>query len=115
MFALSSSFPFLLLARCCHGVASSCVCVAGMGLVARAHHGRDEERARVIGRALGGMAVGVLVGYPLGGIVYDAFGGEEVGKAAPFVAVAAAAMAIVGRLTNRIFAVPIQTVFPVKT
>jgi len=36
---------------------------------------RDEEtRLATIGFCLGGMAAGVLVGYPFGGIVYHWFG-----------------------------------------
>ncbi len=39
----------------------------------------DEERSKAMGIALGGMALGVLFGYPVGGFMYD-----SLGKGAPF-------------------------------
>ncbi|KAF0302877.1 Synaptic vesicular amine transporter [Amphibalanus amphitrite] len=39
----------------------------------------ERERSRVMGRVLGAMAVGVLIGYPFGGLSYDLMG-----KAPPF-------------------------------
>ena len=31
----------------------------------------DEERSRIMGLVLGGIATGVLIGYPLGGFLFD--------------------------------------------
>lgn len=42
----------------------------------------DEKRSRMMGIILGSVAVGVLVGYPFGGILYD-----FVGKSAPFMVI----------------------------
>ena len=39
----------------------------------------ERERSRVMGRVLGAVAVGVLIGYPFGGLSYDLMG-----KAPPF-------------------------------
>ncbi|MEQ2166010.1 hypothetical protein GOODEAATRI_023108 [Goodea atripinnis] len=43
----------------------------------------DEERGHAIGIALGGLALGVLVGPPFGSVMYD-----FVGKTAPFLVLA---------------------------
>jgi DHA1 family solute carrier family 18 vesicular amine transporter 1/2 len=43
----------------------------------------DTERGNAMGIALGGLAMGVLVGPPFGGIVYEFFG-----KEAPFIILA---------------------------
>ena len=75
-----SSFSWLLFARSLHGVASSCIAVCGMGMVARMYEENEEERSRFMGYILGGIATGVLIGYPLGGFLY-----EFVNEASPFV------------------------------
>ncbi|KAJ3610534.1 hypothetical protein NHX12_022626 [Muraenolepis orangiensis] len=61
MFAFSSSYTLLFLARSLQGVGSSCSSVAGMGMLASVYTD-DEERGHAIGIALGGLALGVLVG-----------------------------------------------------
>ncbi|XP_060790787.1 synaptic vesicular amine transporter [Neoarius graeffei] len=78
MFAFSSSYALLFLARSLQGVGSSCSSVAGMGMLASVYTD-DEERGNAIGIALGGLAMGVLVGPPFGSVMY-----EFVGKTAPF-------------------------------
>ncbi|XP_036915569.1 synaptic vesicular amine transporter [Sturnira hondurensis] len=83
MFAFSSSYAFLLIARSLQGVGSSCSSVAGMGMLASVYTD-DEERGNAMGIALGGLAMGVLVGPPFGSVLY-----EFVGKAAPFLVLAA--------------------------
>ena len=40
----------------------------------------DEERSRIMGQILGGIAAGVLIGYPLGGFLYD-----FIGESSPFI------------------------------
>ena len=43
----------------------------------------DEERGNAMGIALGGLALGVLIGPPFGGFMY-----QFVGKSAPFIVLA---------------------------
>nr|Q01827.2 RecName: Full=Synaptic vesicular amine transporter; AltName: Full=Monoamine transporter; AltName: Full=Solute carrier family 18 member 2; AltName: Full=Vesicular amine transporter 2; Short=VAT2 [Rattus norvegicus]AAB37493.1 vesicular monoamine transporter 2, VMAT2 [rats, Wistar, gastric corpus, Peptide, 515 aa] [Rattus sp.] len=83
MFAFSSSYAFLLIARSLQGIGSSCSSVAGMGMLASVYTD-DEERGKPMGIALGGLAMGVLVGPPFGSVLY-----EFVGKTAPFLVLAA--------------------------
>ncbi|XP_016067596.1 PREDICTED: synaptic vesicular amine transporter [Miniopterus natalensis] len=83
MFAFSSSYAFLLIARSLQGIGSSCSSVAGMGMLASVYSD-DEERGNAMGIALGGLAMGVLVGPPFGSVLY-----EFVGKTAPFLVLAA--------------------------
>ena len=47
----------------------------------------DRERGNAMGIALGGLALGVLVGPPFGGVMY-----QFVGKEAPFLILAALAL-----------------------
>lgn len=82
MFAFSSSYTLLFVARSLQGVGSSCSSVAGMGMLASVYTD-DEERGHAIGIALGGLAMGVLVGPPFGSVLY-----EFVGKTAPFLILA---------------------------
>ncbi|KAK7862270.1 hypothetical protein R5R35_006641 [Gryllus longicercus] len=83
-FAVGQSFVALLMARSLQGVASACVGVSGMSLVAELFPGAA-ARSRVMGAVLGAAATGVLLGYPLGGALYQLSGG----KAAPFLLLAA--------------------------
>uniref|UniRef100_A0A8D1SSA0 Major facilitator superfamily (MFS) profile domain-containing protein n=1 Tax=Sus scrofa TaxID=9823 RepID=A0A8D1SSA0_PIG len=83
MFAFSRSYAFLLIARSLQGIGSSCSSVAGMGMLASVYT-NDEERGNAMGIALGGLAMGVLVGPPFGSVLY-----EFVGKTAPFLVLAA--------------------------
>ncbi|XP_055544315.1 synaptic vesicular amine transporter isoform X2 [Wyeomyia smithii] len=78
IFAFGQSYASLFVARAIHGVGSACICVCGMSLVAQLYT-EPEKRSKVMGTILGSIAVGVLVGYPFGGISYDILG-----KAAPF-------------------------------
>ncbi len=50
----------------------------GMGMLAQCYPD-DKERGNAMGLALGGLALGVLIGPPFGGVMY-----EFVGKSAPF-------------------------------
>lgn len=54
----------------------------GMGMLAAAYPD-DKERGNVMGIALGGLAMGVLIGPPYGAFMY-----EWVGKEAPFLILA---------------------------
>ncbi|XP_035848355.1 synaptic vesicular amine transporter-like [Sander lucioperca] len=82
MFAFSSSYALLFVARSLQGVGSSCSSVAGMGMIASVYTD-EEERGHAIVIALGGVALGVLVGPPFGSVMY-----EFVGKTAPFLILA---------------------------
>ncbi|ELK36757.1 Synaptic vesicular amine transporter [Myotis davidii] len=82
MFAFSRSYALLLIARSLQGIGSSCSSVAGMGMLATVYTD-DEERGNAMGIALGGLALGVLVGPPFGSVLY-----EFVGKTAPFLVLA---------------------------
>ncbi|XP_040530754.1 synaptic vesicular amine transporter isoform X1 [Gallus gallus] len=86
MFAFSGSYTLLFIARSLQGVGSSCSSVAGMGMLASVYTD-DEERGNAMGIALGGLAMGVLVGPPFGSIMY-----EFVGKSSPFLVLAALAL-----------------------
>ncbi|MBN3295788.1 synaptic vesicular amine transporter [Amia ocellicauda] len=86
MFAFSKSYTLLFLARSFQGIGSSCSSVAGMGMLASVYTD-DEERGNAMGIALGGLAMGVLVGPPFGSVMY-----EFVGKTAPFLILAVLAL-----------------------
>ncbi|XP_002054478.3 synaptic vesicular amine transporter [Drosophila virilis] len=82
VFAVGESYWMLLLARAIQGVGSACIGVCGMSLVAQ-HYPEEARRSKVMGIILGSIALGVLLGYPFGSILYD-----MVGKSAPFVILA---------------------------
>ncbi|XP_039570692.1 chromaffin granule amine transporter [Passer montanus] len=82
MFAFSGTYTLLLTARALQGVGSSFSSVAGLGLLASVYPD-DAERGSAMGIALGGLALGVLIGAPFGSIMY-----EFVGKASPFLVLA---------------------------
>ncbi|KAF7654623.1 hypothetical protein LDENG_00066490, partial [Lucifuga dentata] len=82
MFAFSSSYILLLLARSVQGVGGSCLTIAGMGMVADVFTA-DEERGKAMGISFTGLALGLIVGIPFGSVMY-----EFVGKSAPFVVLA---------------------------
>uniref|UniRef100_A0A8C4Q6H1 Solute carrier family 18 member 2 n=1 Tax=Eptatretus burgeri TaxID=7764 RepID=A0A8C4Q6H1_EPTBU len=86
IFAFAQSYSLLIVARSLQGVGSSCSSVAGMGMLASIYP-KDEERGNAMGIALGGLAMGVLVGPPFGSIMY-----EFVGKTAPFLVLATLAL-----------------------
>ncbi|KAH8419181.1 hypothetical protein KR222_009246, partial [Zaprionus bogoriensis] len=79
VFAVGESYWTLLLARAVQGVGSACIGVCGMSLVAQ-HYPEEARRSKVMGIILGSIALGVLLGYPFGSILYDL-----VGKSAPFI------------------------------
>lgn len=79
VFAVGESYWTLLLARAVQGVGSACIGVCGMSLVAQ-HYPEEARRSKVMGIILGSIALGVLLGYPFGGILYDL-----AGKSAPFI------------------------------
>uniref|UniRef100_T1IIX5 Major facilitator superfamily (MFS) profile domain-containing protein n=1 Tax=Strigamia maritima TaxID=126957 RepID=T1IIX5_STRMM len=86
IFAFGRTYGILFVARALQGVGSSCSSVSGMGMLAD-RYPDDKERGNAMGLALGGLALGVLIGPPFGGIMY-----QFVGKTAPFLILAALAL-----------------------
>lgn len=86
IFAFGRNYAVLFIARALQGIGSSCSSVSGMGMLA-ASYPNDEERGNAMGIALGGLALGVLIGPPFGGIMY-----QFVGKTAPFLILAGLAL-----------------------
>ncbi|KAM9391786.1 chromaffin granule amine transporter [Pholidichthys leucotaenia] len=82
MFAFSGTYALLFFARALQGIGSSFSSVAGLGMLASVYKD-DEERGVAMGIALGGLAMGVLIGAPFGSVMYD-----FVGKSAPFLILA---------------------------
>ncbi|MER7420780.1 MFS transporter [Micromonospora peucetia] len=87
LFALGAPYWLLLLARFAQGIAGGMSWVAALSLIA-AVTGFD-KRGQMMGIALSTIALGVLVGPPLSGVLVDAFG-----TASPFLV--AAVIAAVG-------------------
>lgn len=86
VFAVGTSFATLFIARSLQGVGSACTSVAGMGMLAD-RYPDDRERGNAMAVALGGLALGVLIGPPFGGVMY-----EFVGKSSPFIVLALLAL-----------------------
>ncbi|KAM5171845.1 LOW QUALITY PROTEIN: chromaffin granule amine transporter-like [Mantella aurantiaca] len=86
MFAFSSTYTLLFLARSLQGVGSAFSTVAGLGMLANVYTD-DYERGKAMGIALGGLALGVLTGAPFGSVMY-----EFVGKSSPFLVLAVLAL-----------------------
>lgn len=86
MFAFGSSFGTLWFARALQGIGSACTSTSGMGMLAQAYPD-DAERGSAMGIALGGLALGVLIGPPYGGVLY-----EWAGKELPFLLLALLAL-----------------------
>ncbi|EPY84534.1 solute carrier family 18 (vesicular monoamine), member 1 [Camelus ferus] len=73
VFAFSGTYTLLFVARTLQGIGSSFSSVAGLGMLASVYTD-DHERGRAMGIALGGLALGVLVGAPFGSVMYVFFG-----------------------------------------
>ncbi|KAK9521966.1 hypothetical protein VZT92_018468 [Zoarces viviparus] len=86
MFAFSGTYALLFFARSLQGIGSSFSSVAGLGMLASVYTD-DEERGIAMGIALGGLAMGVLIGAPFGSVMY-----EFVGQRAPFLILALLAL-----------------------
>uniref|UniRef100_A0A8D1QG14 Solute carrier family 18 member A1 n=1 Tax=Sus scrofa TaxID=9823 RepID=A0A8D1QG14_PIG len=82
MFAFSGTYTLLFVARTLQGIGSSFSSVAGLGMLASVYTD-DHERGKAMGIALGGLALGVLVGAPFGSVMYVFFG-----KVVPFLILA---------------------------
>uniref|UniRef100_A0A4W4FKD4 Major facilitator superfamily (MFS) profile domain-containing protein n=1 Tax=Electrophorus electricus TaxID=8005 RepID=A0A4W4FKD4_ELEEL len=82
MFAFSGTYALLFFARSLQGIGSAFSSVAGLGMLASVYTDND-ERGIAMGVALGGLAMGVLIGAPFGSVMY-----EFVGKTSPFLTLA---------------------------
>ncbi|XP_059783024.1 chromaffin granule amine transporter isoform X1 [Balaenoptera ricei] len=82
MFAFSGTYTLLFVARTLQGIGSSFSSVAGLGMLASVYTD-DCERGQAMGIALGGLALGVLVGAPFGSVTY-----VFLGKIVPFLILA---------------------------
>ncbi|NWH73725.1 VMAT1 protein, partial [Piaya cayana] len=82
MFAFSGTYTLLFIARALQGIGSSFSSVAGLGMLASVYTD-DFERGNAMGIALGGLALGVLIGAPFGSVMY-----EFAGKSSPFLVLA---------------------------
>ncbi|CAH8535654.1 unnamed protein product [Schistosoma curassoni] len=87
VFAFGESYTVLFFARALQGVGSACSSVSGMGMLATCYTD-DKDRSHAFSVALSGLAIGVLVGPPFGGIAY-----QFISKEAPFLILAALALA----------------------
>ncbi|GIY84229.1 synaptic vesicular amine transporter [Caerostris extrusa] len=63
LFAMGTNYSILFIARSLQGVGSACTSVAGMGMLA-AFYPDDRERGNAMALALGGLALGVMIGPP---------------------------------------------------
>ncbi|XP_075737578.1 synaptic vesicular amine transporter-like [Rhipicephalus microplus] len=72
LFAVGRSFGVLLAARALHGVGSTCLKISGLAALAATFRGA--ERNQKLALALAAGALGVVVGYPLGGVLSDLCG-----------------------------------------
>ncbi|KAL3268375.1 hypothetical protein HHI36_007491 [Cryptolaemus montrouzieri] len=74
LFAYGKSYRLLIIARALHGSSSAAISISGMSLLAK--HVPSELRPKLMPLSFGGIALGVLVGYPFGGAAYQHFGKE---------------------------------------
>lgn len=81
VFAYGKSYGVLVFARGLHGTSSAAVSVSGMCLLAETIP--YNLRSKLMPIAFGGIALGVLIGYPLGGAA-----NQILGKEAPFLLIA---------------------------
>lgn len=63
VFAMGSTYSILFIARALQGVGSACTSVAGMSMLAD-RFPDDRERGNAMAIALGGLALGVVIGPP---------------------------------------------------
>lgn len=79
VFAFGSTYSTLFIARAIQGVGSACTSVAGMSMLAD-RFPDDAERGNAMAIALGGLALGVVIGPPFGGFMYEYWS-----KSSPFI------------------------------
>ncbi|CAD5229658.1 unnamed protein product [Bursaphelenchus okinawaensis] len=72
-FAFSRTYWALFAARSVQGIGSAFTTTAGLGLIAKMYT-EESERGKAIGTALGGLALGCILGPLYGGVLYE-YGG----------------------------------------
>ncbi|CAH8607824.1 unnamed protein product [Heterobilharzia americana] len=82
IFAFGNNYYLLLVARAVQGMGSACSSVSGMGMLAT-YYTDEKERGRAFAFALSGLALGVLIGPPYGGVTF-----QFISKEAPFLILA---------------------------
>jgi DHA1 family solute carrier family 18 vesicular amine transporter 1/2 len=104
LFAEGTTFIQLLIARASQGAASAAVMCGGMSLIAQTHSS-GENRGSAIGLAQTGLALGLLCGPLIGGLLFQKFGRKKTFQcAAIFVMINA-----VAQIFLMIFAPPTTT------
>tara|TARA_R110002050_G_scaffold259426_1_gene398845 strand:- start:1226 stop:2689 length:1464 start_codon:yes stop_codon:yes gene_type:complete len=73
IYSLTNSFYSFLFARSMHGVAASLISNGCFSLVAQVHPD-GEGRGLAMGWTMNGIALGILIGPPAGGVAYDILG-----------------------------------------
>ena len=68
-------------------------CIRETKLTVLIHILWDQERSRIMGLVMGAIATGVLIGYPMGGILFD-----FVGESCPFIVIVVATSITLGNL-----------------
>ncbi|XP_040270792.1 chromaffin granule amine transporter-like [Bufo bufo] len=86
IFTFADSYWLMFFARSVQGAGSSFSTVAGLGMLAQIYPD-DYERGKVMGIALGGLALGTIIGPPFGSLMYN-----FVGKTSPFLVLAVLAL-----------------------
>ena len=81
-FGFAQTYWLLLVARASQGIGSSLAAVAGFAMLAT-YYVDNEERGKAMSIAYLGVSMGVLLGPPIGGLLYEWFG-----KSVPFFALA---------------------------
>lgn len=89
LFAFADTLPWLFAARLTQGAADAVTWIVGFALIADLYE--PEERGRVMGLVMAGSGFGFMIGPSIGGWLYE-WGGMRV----PFLAVAAASVAVLG-------------------
>ena len=72
LFAFSDTLPWLFTARLLQGAADGVMWVVGFALIADLYG--PDDRGRVMGYVMSGASVGVMLGPPIGGWLYEAGG-----------------------------------------
>ncbi|XP_072048179.1 synaptic vesicular amine transporter-like [Amphiura filiformis] len=83
VFAIGQTYALLLVARMIHGVGATLNDVGGLGVLAYRYQDDEETRGFALGLAIGGFALGALIGPPFGALFYDVGG-----KSVPFLILA---------------------------
>lgn len=76
-FAFGNTYELLFAARAFQGVGTAFSTTSGMGLLASLYPDQT-ERTVAQTKAFSGLALGVLLGPPYGGILYEVFNGKEI-------------------------------------